>query len=161
MTLQASGAISLGNVDVELGQTATTPISMGSGSPRTLAGVPSGAISMSNFYSKSNGTALTVSASPANPSATRATNTTGSVSVNSTATATGGSGTGFTYSWAYVSGTSFTITNGGTATATFSTTVAPNDNFVGVYRCTATDSIGGAGHTNTVDSNVQLNGFVF
>ena len=44
MTLRSSGAISINNINTELG----------SASSRNLAGVPSGAISLSNFYGKSN-----------------------------------------------------------------------------------------------------------
>jgi hypothetical protein len=54
MALPASGAISLNNVNVELGLTGTTSINMNQASVRTLFAVPSGAISMSNGYGKSN-----------------------------------------------------------------------------------------------------------
>jgi hypothetical protein len=60
MTLQASGAISLGNVNTELGLSATANISLNAAAVRTLAAVSSGAIAMSNLYGKSN-----VSFSPA------------------------------------------------------------------------------------------------
>jgi len=60
MTLAASGAISMGgnvstrSINLELGQSATTQISLGQASVRTLAGVPSGAIILpTNFYGKS------------------------------------------------------------------------------------------------------------
>lgn len=54
MTLPASGPISLNNVNVELGLSGTTSINMNQASVRTLFAVPSGAISMSNGYGKSN-----------------------------------------------------------------------------------------------------------
>ena len=54
MTLPASGAISLNAVNVELGLTGTTSINMNQASVRTLFAVPTGAISMSNGYGKSN-----------------------------------------------------------------------------------------------------------
>ncbi|MBL0115893.1 MAG: hypothetical protein IPP45_11110 [Sphingomonadales bacterium] len=54
MTLQSSGPISLGNVAVELGRTSTTTTSLGEAAVRTLAGVASGPISLSNLYGKSN-----------------------------------------------------------------------------------------------------------
>lgn len=54
MTLPSSGAISLSNVDTELGLSSTAQISMNCTNVRTLFGVPSGAISMSNGYGKSN-----------------------------------------------------------------------------------------------------------
>lgn len=53
MTLPV-GTISLNDVNVELGLSGTTTISMNQTSVRTLAGVPSGQISMSNLQGKSN-----------------------------------------------------------------------------------------------------------
>ncbi len=66
MTLPASGAISLNNVNVELGLSGTTSISMNQANVRTLFGVPSGAISMSNGYGKANEFSFTISSSQAN-----------------------------------------------------------------------------------------------
>lgn len=54
MTLQSSGPISLSQVNAELGLSSSASISLGSASVRGLAGVASGAISMSNLYGKSN-----------------------------------------------------------------------------------------------------------
>ena len=54
MPLPLSGAISFNNINVELGVAGTTQASLGQASYRALAAVPSGAISMSNFYGKSN-----------------------------------------------------------------------------------------------------------
>ena len=62
MTLNASGPISIGgtttgqSVEIELGENGTTLMTMNDTNFRTLAGVPSGAISLSNLYSKSNKT---------------------------------------------------------------------------------------------------------
>jgi len=53
MTLPASGQISLNQVNVELSRSGTTTISLGEAAVRALAGVPSGAISMSNLWGKS------------------------------------------------------------------------------------------------------------
>jgi len=61
MTLNASGPISLGgattgqSINLELGVSATALASINSTSFRTLAGVASGQISLSNFYGKSSG----------------------------------------------------------------------------------------------------------
>ena len=53
MALPASGAISLNNVNVELGLSGTAAITMNDSAVRSLAGVPSGQISMSNLQGKS------------------------------------------------------------------------------------------------------------
>ena len=63
MTLPASGAISLNQVNVELGLSGTASINMGSAAVRGLFGVASGQISMSNGYGKSNTFTLTISSS--------------------------------------------------------------------------------------------------
>ena len=54
MTLVTSGPISLCNVAVELGRTSTSSTSLGEADVRSLAGVASGPISLSNLYGKSN-----------------------------------------------------------------------------------------------------------
>jgi len=60
MALNSSGPISLGgstvgqSINLELGQSATAQASMNATNFRTLAGVASGQISISNFYGKSN-----------------------------------------------------------------------------------------------------------
>ena len=63
MTLPLSGPISLNAVNVELSLTGTTLISLGQASVRTLAGVASGAIALSNLYGKSNRTPINVTIS--------------------------------------------------------------------------------------------------
>lgn len=52
MPLQTTGPISLSQVNAELGNASTTQISLGQSSVRTLAGVASGQISLSNLYGK-------------------------------------------------------------------------------------------------------------
>lgn len=54
MTLPVSGALSFNAINVELGVAGTTTANINQASYRTLAGVPSGTISLSNFYGKSN-----------------------------------------------------------------------------------------------------------
>jgi alpha-tubulin suppressor-like RCC1 family protein len=53
MTLQASGTISMSNIDVEIGVAATTLITLNDTTVRTLANVPSGTIALNNFYGTS------------------------------------------------------------------------------------------------------------
>ena len=72
MTLNSSGPISLGgsttgqSINLELGFSATALASINSTSFRTLAGVASGQISLSNFYGKSNTTYFFASFKPPN-----------------------------------------------------------------------------------------------
>lgn len=66
MPLPASGPISFNNINVELGVSGTTQASLGQTSYRNLAGVPSGQISMSNFYGKANQFAFTISSNQTN-----------------------------------------------------------------------------------------------
>lgn len=55
-----SGTISLNDVNVELGLAGTTNINMNQTNVRTLAGVPSGTISMQNLQNKSNRTVVSL-----------------------------------------------------------------------------------------------------
>lgn len=59
MTLPISGSIALSQVDVELGNSATGQIQLGSSAVRSLLGVPSGQISLSAGYGKKTPTQYT------------------------------------------------------------------------------------------------------
>lgn len=63
MTLPASGQISLSQVNTELGYSSTASITMNDSAVRTLFGVASGAISMSNGWGKANAWAGTITSS--------------------------------------------------------------------------------------------------
>lgn len=52
MTLQASGTIDASDINTELGRSSDAPFRLGGSSERALASVSSGAISLSDFYSK-------------------------------------------------------------------------------------------------------------
>lgn len=56
MALQTTGPISLGDINVELGNSSTATVSLGLTSLRDLAGVASGPISFADFYGASNAT---------------------------------------------------------------------------------------------------------
>jgi hypothetical protein len=66
MTLPASGPISFSQVSVELGQSSTSTRSLNDSIVRTLFGVPSGTISMSQGYGKANQFNLTISSNQTN-----------------------------------------------------------------------------------------------
>jgi len=53
MTLQSSGPISMNDINIELGRSSGASINLNDAAVRALAGVPSGTISLSNFYGKS------------------------------------------------------------------------------------------------------------
>jgi len=75
MALPSSGSISLGQVNTELGVSATATRSLGETTTRNLFGVASGAISMSQGYGKANQFAFTISSNQTNANlATLATN---------------------------------------------------------------------------------------
>lgn len=62
MALQSSGPISFGDVNVELGNSRTNQLALGSSAARSLASILAGTIKMSDFYGKSS---LTVTFVPA------------------------------------------------------------------------------------------------
>jgi hypothetical protein len=76
MTMVSSGPISIGgsatsgglnqSINIELGRSATATSSLNESALRTLAGVPSGAISLSNFYGKTNVFSFTISTNQTN-----------------------------------------------------------------------------------------------
>jgi hypothetical protein len=66
MTLPVSGAISFNDINVELGNAGTAQASLNQTSFRELAEVPSGEISLSDFYGKANEFALVFSSNQTN-----------------------------------------------------------------------------------------------
>lgn len=66
MTLPASGQISLSQVNTELGYSSTASITMNDSAVRTLFGVASGAISMSNGWGKANAFSGTITSNQSN-----------------------------------------------------------------------------------------------
>jgi hypothetical protein len=66
MALPSSGSISLSQVNVELGRSATASINKNESAVRTLFGVASGAISMSQGYGKANQFAFSIASNQTN-----------------------------------------------------------------------------------------------
>lgn len=66
MALPASGAISLGAVNTELGVSATAARSLNDSTTRTLFGVASGGISLSNGHGKANAFSFTIASNQTN-----------------------------------------------------------------------------------------------
>jgi hypothetical protein len=135
MAMVNSGPISLGgtattsglnqSVNVELGRSGTASINMNESAVRTLAGVPSGAISMSNFYGKSNRVTanITISAdtsdyilNTAKVTGYSAGNTDVTLTINSGVTIVGSStgGYAFTVNNSWAAGDTVRVINNGT-----------------------------------------------
>lgn len=148
MTLPSTGPISLANVNVELGLSSTTNISLNQTNVRTLAGISSGTISLSNLRGKSNAPTITIS-----PSSLYTSRSGGGSATSAAATGSGSGGAGgYTYAWTYVSGDSYTINSSASASTTFTTTLISGAFKSGVYRCTVTSG----GVTATADITVEF-----
>lgn len=147
MALPASGTISLALVLAELQKTnagRSLPISLGDTDVRTLAGVPSGAISLTSLYGKSNGSAL--SAAITNGSATYSSISSGGTAIcNPGVTASGGT-PGYTYLWSFTSNPN-SCTLGSSTSTSCSVSKAFSQNAQGgasaVLQCIITDSASG------------------
>jgi hypothetical protein len=102
MTLPASGAISMSQVNVELSRAWNAAISLDEVAVRDLAGVPSGAISMSQLHGKSASAPLSASASPGTyiykSRGTTGVLSSGTITINPS----GGTG-GYSYAWSVLS----------------------------------------------------------
>jgi hypothetical protein len=127
MALPSSGAISFNAINVELGVAGTTTANINQTSYRTLAGVPSGTISLSNFYGKSNAYVFnaTISADTQNynlRSAAIAAGWNQTTKLQATVTINSGiyvgssttGGVAFTWTGSYPSGSTLAIVNNGT-----------------------------------------------
>lgn len=159
MPLVSSGEISIGgstanrSINLELGRSATATSSLGESALRTLAGVSSGAISLSNFYGKSS---LSVSY-PGNVSSSFSGYdycgyVDGQVGVP---TISGGTGS-YSYSWARISGsTAIEISSSTVQRPVFFVSSLCNDTAIATWRVTVTSG----SSTATADVQVALSYF--
>ncbi|WP_225241119.1 hypothetical protein [Janthinobacterium lividum] len=109
MTLPSSGTISMAQVNVEIGHGSNAVISLGESAVRTLAGVPSGPVSLSQLYGKSSYTPM---------SGTGVDGLTEGVAAGVQytdscypyVTVSGGSG-GYTFAWTFITANGSTLVN--------------------------------------------------
>lgn len=140
MALPTSGVLTMSAVNTELGRAATTAISLNETAVRTLAGVPSGAISMSNLYGKSSVAPPTISfVSEQNYSEYTYLN----YSVGGTSPTTSGG---------FISGGGYITAQKQSNTRYYLYGTRYDRSLTGVYRVTATNSAGSA----YVDRSVSL-----
>lgn len=96
-------------------------------------------------------TAPTASVPSSVSGASSGTSSSGSVSASATCSVSNGQAP-YTYAWQHVSGTTFTVSNGSSATATFSSTIGASPGVTttqsGVYRCKVTDAKGTVVYSN-------------
>lgn len=148
-----TGTISMSQVNTELGRSSTATISLGESAVRTLAGVPSGAISMDNLRGKS---AMSVSANNVSGSGNGFTSS-GSVSTGTPGTTVTGGTSPFTYSWARISGSTVPqISNASAQNPGWSNLNTPDGTHQAVWRVTVTDA---NSNTATRDITVTLSWF--
>lgn len=109
MTMPSSGTISMAQIDVEIGRASNAVISLGESAVRTLAGVPSGPISLSQFYGKSSYTPMSgTGIDGLTEGAAGGTQYTGSCYPY--VTVSGGSG-GYTFAWTFITANGSTLVN--------------------------------------------------
>lgn len=147
MTLPASAPITLAQVMTEL-RTVTPsrayPISLGDADVRALAGVPSGAISLTNLYGKSAYVAMSGSVPNVSDSATINPSANYTKSVPVSISLAGGQAP-FSYAWSLVSGDgTVTATNAATTNANFFVIrfSTPGDVMSLIAQCVVTDAMG-------------------
>lgn len=157
MTLPTSGPITLGQVAAELG--IARPLSLGDSRVRSLAGVPSGPISLGQLRGKSASTPLNATGTNATGHGGSSTSN-GSVSCSPSVTAGGGTGT-ITYLWEFISNPdSCSLLNPTSAACTVSHSYVKTSTGTAsaTLRCTVRDGAGGIVVVNNITASLQWNG---
>jgi hypothetical protein len=150
MALPSTGPLSMSQVNTELGRSSTATISLNESAVRTLAGVPSGAISFQNLRGKS---ALSVSATSVS-GFNSGFAFSGPVSTDNTSTTVTGGASPFTFSWARISGSTVPQVSSSTAqNPNWFNNDTPSGTYDAVWRVTVTDA---NSNTATADINVSL-----
>lgn len=140
MTLPASYPLSMSQINVELGRASNATTSLTESAVRTLANVPSGAISFSNLLGKSS----MVATGNSDDRSYNSSGVGGNANSFPTVTIVGGQAP-YTYAWSFTSNpNAASLTNGTTATPTVSKAYTANS--VGAYsstlQCVVTDNLG-------------------
>jgi hypothetical protein len=172
MALPASGALAISQISVELGRASTATTNLNEAAVRSLAGVASGSISISNFYGKSSGFALTIASNTNNynlRSAAVAAGWPGTTDTSVTVTLNPGVyvGSGSTGSYAFdvgspwPAGSTVTLVNQGTVVGRGGNGGAGGRGFPGqapTSQITTTGSAGGGGLVTTRATTITNNG---
>jgi hypothetical protein len=141
----------MSQVNTELGRSSSATISLGESAVRSLAGVPSGAISFQNLRGKS---AMSVSA-PNVEELRGGFDNFGTVTGSTTATVTGGTSP-FTFAWTRLSGDFPNISSLSVQNPTFSATVFDGATNSSTWRVTVTDA-----NSNTATANITVDLYYF
>lgn len=148
MTLPASYPISMSQINTELGRASNATTSLTESAVRTLAGVPSGAISFGNLLGKSS-----LSASGVNDFRSYSTTAAaGTASAFPSVNRSGGTGS-YTYSWSFTSNPQgASLSNSTSQTPTVSMSFAKNSTggFSAVLQCVVT-----SGGSSVTVSNIN------
>jgi len=141
-----TGAISMADLNVEIGASSTAPISLNDSLVRITAGVSSGAIAMSDLQGKSY---FRITGGTTVAYGTNSRVGAGSVTTTSSIASSGsivGGVSPYTYLWQYVSGDTFTVLTPSVSSTSFrrseTVTFGQEITRVGVYRCQVTDANG-------------------
>lgn len=147
MTLPASYPLSMSQINVELGRASNATTSLTESAVRTLAGVPSGAVSFSNLLGKSS-----FSASGNGDAQDYVSTSSGNADSHPSVTASGGT-TPYTYLWSFTSNPNgASLLNSTSATATVRKAFSANQTgaYSAVLQCVVTENNGsGTAHTVT------------